>query len=349
MNAHAKPQPYFIGQPVLHSDACNHRQGWIAEVADQPRGVRVSIIGAQGLEEQHHRLTIVWDDGTFSEDLSEGIAGRWIAEASRSSIEPLPADAAADALHRAKAKRAEDHKRRQAEAQAAREELSAWRDSIRDKIPSDAKAVIIGELEIDDCDSMTDYFNTKTTRQVILGFSKHTRDIFSELRKAARNCPETAQLADAPAEAEHREKHSMGAGYYLKDGNRYSTGWAVRKRPFYNRGNDIAENMPRGEWFVPEKPAAQPRAERARPTEEAQAVAEGFTLSEHTHDKKGFRMWVVVAAARVERETFMSWLGTAKSLGGWYSRKWKATPAGFAFKSEEAARSFIEQIQAEAV
>ena len=38
---------------------------------------------------------------------------------------------------------------------------------------------------------------------------------------------------------EHREKYSMGAGYYLKDGHRDDTGWQVSKRTISDRyGND---------------------------------------------------------------------------------------------------------------
>ena len=138
-----------------------------------------------------------------------------------------------------------------------------------------------------------------------MGWSKHTRDLFSEMRKAALKLPETAHLGpdnghfearvrvgedfqsngayyhkgqyspwhrelieehgyirvfrtraeteqwiagQKPLEPvyfegrpvafewtieeekiEHREKWSMGAGYYLKDGGRNSTGWSVRK------------------------------------------------------------------------------------------------------------------------
>ena len=47
------------------------------------------------------------------------------------------------------------------------------------------------------------------------------------MRKAAANAPETADLATAPADAEHREKYSMGHGYYLATARH--SGWHVRK------------------------------------------------------------------------------------------------------------------------
>ena len=177
--------------------------------------------------------------------------------------------------------------------------------------PPWAKALIVAEMEHDDCDSQTDYFATHTTKLIALAWSRHERDLFPELRKAAALYPPTAHLgpgrglwscrvvieapasflnggsgymyagarspwhselypegsdqfsgvlftrrdevdaflASAPkpeaiscdgtlvtfkwhaeeAETEHREKYSMGHGYYLKAAHRYGSGWVVRK------------------------------------------------------------------------------------------------------------------------
>ena len=127
---------------------------------------------------------------------------------------------------------------------AALEKGKTWVKATR---PPWAKAVIVGYKEIDDCDMMTDYFNTKSGEPYLLAWSKHNKDLFAEMRKAAANLEETKHLATIPdvdsngdhkteqneswwrPEDEHREKHSMGAGYYLKAANRYSTGWKVEK------------------------------------------------------------------------------------------------------------------------
>jgi hypothetical protein len=105
------------------------------------------------------------------------------------------------------------------------------RERLQKLIPSDAKAVIIAELHEDDSDSMTDYFGCHTVRTVILGFSTHTRDLFSEMRKYAVNFEETAHLAERNEAYENRDKYSMGAGYYLA-AHRHS-GWAVKKERLY--------------------------------------------------------------------------------------------------------------------
>jgi hypothetical protein len=173
--------------------------------------------------------------------------------------------------------------------------------------PPWAKAVIVAYKEHDECDSMTDYFATSKGETWILAWSKHTKDLFPEMRKAATNSgmEEIAHLgigkgrfiprviigqsfqdngsyyhqggyshwhheldytenhspyvfttrkeaeafiADKTPEPisfdgqvipfvweigeqdiEHREKYSMGSGYYLKAENAYGTGWKVEK------------------------------------------------------------------------------------------------------------------------
>lgn len=94
-------------------------------------------------------------------------------------------------------------------------------------VPLNAKSIIVGILKQNESDSQTDYFGCSTEKTVYLAYSSHKRDLFDEMRKASLNCDETKFLFDAPEEYEHREKYSMGSGYYL-GGHRYS-GWEVRK------------------------------------------------------------------------------------------------------------------------
>ena len=105
-------------------------------------------------------------------------------------------------------------------------------ERLRPLIPTDAKAAIIGTLRVSECDSYTDYYDYSIVRTVILGFSKHTRNLFSEMRKHAANFEGTAYLAEYNADYEHRENYSMGDGMYLGR-NKYS-GWTVEKEPIYD-------------------------------------------------------------------------------------------------------------------
>jgi hypothetical protein len=106
-------------------------------------------------------------------------------------------------------------------------------------LPEDAQGVIVGRLRQNESDSQTDYYAHSTQRTVILGFSTHKRDIFSEMRKHASNFEGTACLAEYNADYEHREKYSMGDGYYLGE-SKYS-GWIIEKYPIHNRDNAIKE------------------------------------------------------------------------------------------------------------
>jgi hypothetical protein len=129
---------------------------------------------------------------------------------------------------------------------------------------------------------------------------------------------------------EHREKYSFGAGYYLKDGHRDSSGWSINKIELYHG----AKSVPVGRWCVPE------RVERSTPTTNTKPSAHGYTIEQHYHEKRGYDFFICVPLSRLERDEFTSERDRAKDNGGWYSRKWGQTPGGFAFKSEDQARSF---------
>ncbi len=105
--------------------------------------------------------------------------------------------------------------------------------------PEDALGVIVARLKQDDSDTMTDYYAHSVQRTVILGFSKHKRDLFSEMRKHAPNFEETAYLAEFNEDYEHREKYSMGDGYYL--GESKYCGWIIEKVSVYDRKRTIEE------------------------------------------------------------------------------------------------------------
>src|SRR5574344_1665474 len=84
--------------------------------------------------------------------------------------------------------------------------------------PENAQAVIVARLKQNESDSQTDYYASSVQRTVILGFSTHKRDIFSEMRKHAPNFEETAYLGES----------------------KYS-GWIIEKTPIYKRENTIEE------------------------------------------------------------------------------------------------------------
>lgn len=67
-------------------------------------------------------------------------------------------------------------------------------DAFARLIPRGATHAIEARCEEDQSDSMTDYWGSRTTATVIIGFSAHGRDLFPELRKAAATFEPTADL-----------------------------------------------------------------------------------------------------------------------------------------------------------
>lgn len=135
-------------------------------------------------------------------------------------------------LTKAKEKKAEAERKAEEERKEYERIAKIGAERLRPLIPTDAKAVIIGTLRVNECDSYTDYYDYSIGRTVILGFSKHTRNLFSEMRKHAANFEETAYLAEYNADYEHRENYSMGDGMYLGR-NKYN-GWTIEKEPIYD-------------------------------------------------------------------------------------------------------------------
>ena len=139
----------------------------------------------------------------------------------------------AELLTKATERKAEEERKAEAERQERERITAIGAERLQKLIPTDAKAVIVAHLEEDESDPYTDYFSSRTVRSVILAFSTHQRNIFSEMRKAARHFDETDHLAEENKDYEHRENWSMGDGYYLATHRR--SGWKIEKDPIYTR------------------------------------------------------------------------------------------------------------------
>jgi hypothetical protein len=215
-----------VGRRLSWGDRANpERQGTVVKVEKDP-SVTVMILGSQGFKPAGREMTVIFDDLTVHrvhETIVTGHAWKWLDQPDK-----LP-ELCEELLQVAEAKEAKERQERMAEQEERQRQCKAFVAELERRRPPWAKAALIAEREIDDCDIMTDYFATKTGKRLILAWSKHERDLFPEMRKAAALAEETKHLATAGPEAEHREKYSMGAGYYLKAEGTYSTGWKVEK------------------------------------------------------------------------------------------------------------------------
>lgn len=204
-----KPLP--IGQIVSYEDCANPtREG---AIVSEPEHYGQRVIWLDGQGETHTTQNDIDGPGGWR------LVGRMIDAAAVADLER------AWFAHRTNMLRRQDEEfRQQQERDAAGK---AW---LAEHKPAWAKAVIMAELRQDVSDSHTDYFAGRTVRTVLLAWSKHTRDLFGEMRKAAARFEPTAHLVNAPESAEYRQKYSRGDGYYLTTGSRYH-GWCVKKWP----------------------------------------------------------------------------------------------------------------------
>ena len=85
-------------------------------------------------------------------------------------------------LTKATEKNTEDDREAEEERQKHERTAKIGADRLRPLIPADAKAVIVGELRVSECESYTDYYDYRIERTVILGFYTHTRNLISEKR-----------------------------------------------------------------------------------------------------------------------------------------------------------------------
>lgn len=199
--------------------------------------------------------------------------------------------AAGEAAEKAEQERIEAEKQAAMEARhQARIEAERLADEWRAAlvIPTDAKAVIVARLvsrNEDRSDPYADYYELKDDKVIILAWSKHTRDLFSEMRKAAKNHPETAFLSDPADSQENREKYSMGKGFYLTDRGFIRTGWIIEKVRFWSDSNR-GKWIPCGEIAIPGYQGVA--ASTVTPIEQAAASVEVVPVEEQAQIKPKF-------------------------------------------------------------
>ena len=207
--------------------------------------------------------------------------------------EPTPEqrpDVQADA--RAKAK-AEADARMAAEREYA-EELHA-------KCPAWARAVIVAEYTRDESEPMTDYFGTSTQRRVLLAWSKHTRDLFPEMRKAAATFEQTRDLGPGcdrwrahliwdhdSTDTEARERA------YLQTQDTYWKGHLVMCRMGEDRPNESPVFLTEAEltaWFAEHAAPAGMEYETKRESVERRekySMGHGYYLSQRSGLRSGW-------------------------------------------------------------
>jgi len=218
---HTTVDGLVIGAVVTYNDICNDSRGLVYELGPM---VQIAWTHEPGLAE------------ALATDLNPNTRTCWSLTG---EVEPEEsAFAARDIGLAARTQRIEKSEREREDREELREKGYVV---LAELMPPGTKSALVAELVKDQSDLMSDYFGHTHVRSVLLAFSSHTRDLFPEMRKAAKTSgfPEVAHMIEPNEKHEHREKYSMGAGYYLKDGYRDSTGWQIKKIPLdYSYGKD---------------------------------------------------------------------------------------------------------------
>jgi hypothetical protein len=120
-----------------------------------------------------------------------------------------------------------DRLKRQIRAKEINNQIKQNVDHINTYKPDNTKAVIVAQYVNNDSNLNEDYHGSKTLKTVIIGWSTHTRNLFPEMRKAAKQYEPVAFMAELPKESEHRYPHSFS---FLKESsNQYADGWMIYK------------------------------------------------------------------------------------------------------------------------
>lgn len=147
-------------------------------------------------------------------------------------------------------------------------------------------------------------------------YSEHGPDFTTEAEARDYVASKGGKWEYREQEIEHREKYSMGSGYYLKDGHSNSTGWAVSKSNLGGYGATLEALQiaaAEGRFFC---------GQEAESITEPTAAPAG-TIQIIEHPKRAGKILVIGETYAIR--------ATLKSLGGWWN-KWEK---GWEFKSAD--------------
>ncbi|MCE7039182.1 hypothetical protein [Dyadobacter sp. CY312] len=270
---------------ILEFDTCDKVQNRVKKYEIKVGQVLQAYSGGQYSDDGHKYAIVSMNDRTAKIVGLETLSIRHTETYALKSIENifgigtyylpgefLETDELLDLMNRANEKEQADEREKFAKKttvnaeRAAKIEIGA---KVLPALPEGVVSVIVAELRQDESDSMTDYFAHSTSKVLYLAFSGHKKDLFAEMRKACLNSdvkeikayaavptvdrngePKTDNNADwwHPAD-EHREKYSMGDGYYL--GASAYSGWVIKKETYGFNLEALQIAIAEGRFFVP--------------------------------------------------------------------------------------------------
>ena len=202
-------------------------------------------------------------------------------------------------------------------------------------MPSWAKGIVIAELMERDNDPYADYPTSSAVKTVYLSFSKHTRKLFPEMRKACQGVEGLEKFVECDKTWEQRRIH-----YFLAENT--LDGWHVSKMVIPANKSSFMEELyiaAAEGWYFCQK---QPKTQQSN-TFQSEGL---FTFAQTVHAKKGHALHVVQLNERVERDTFTQLKAKAKECDGYYSSySIHGAIPGFQFRELAQAKAFAEMAE----
>lgn len=186
------------------------------------------------------RYKLISEDGTRYETMSVGLMEKW-----EKYPEDIYSPEQMEELYEKYTNHITDlNTARQKKAKESDATIVRGAEIAKNLVPNWMKSVIVAEYWVDESDIMTDYFHVRTERTIIIGFSKHTRNLISEMRRACRESKyepvsvhgEVPTVDSNGSEKTEENKdwwhpsdeNRDSKGIYLKS-EKYRGGWVVRK------------------------------------------------------------------------------------------------------------------------
>ena len=180
-NGLEKAQEYRpqVGQ-VLHQNGYNYSNFVVVELKE-----RFCIaVNLETLQEYHFEYYILEPISAKKDDRIQV----YITE------KMLSLDETFEYYARSRDKKRIEEARKQEQQETRQANIERGKIIYKEKIPTEAKTLIVAVRDIDESDVQTDYFSHRTAEVVVLGWSKHSRNSFAEMRKFADKIPETTHL-----------------------------------------------------------------------------------------------------------------------------------------------------------
>ncbi len=228
---------YTVGQAVLFKLANSAHAGYVVGFK---QNMASKVYGSNGLEDNcGNEIEVVLASQLDKSIYLTSAPVEYIAVDEQ--LTSMPAAQALNAKNILVMKADAEKLARENERELQLNKEKAFADEIRKIMPVDTKAVIVASRQVynhEQSDPMSDYHKVDDTETIILGFSKHNRALFSELRKFAKTNEKTAFLADLSKDHEDRYGYS---NKIVEKRMGHAHGWYVEKIKFYR--DDFEQNV----------------------------------------------------------------------------------------------------------